>query len=138
MKEPENMDNLLFFTNRSLNNGNITAWVCHPLCPQCKKGTMGKPVNPKTGKVIKKSEVYACHSCNHELPVQEAEGLAIVEIKYTCPFCKKSGEATTPYVRKSFLGVPAYIFTCKSCNEKIGITKKMKAPKKKGEVAIPE
>ena len=99
---------------------------------------MGKPINPKTGKVIKKSEVYACHACGHELPVAEAESLATVEIKYTCPFCRKSGEATTPYVRKPWQGVPAYIFACGSCKEKIGITKKLKIPKKKGKEAIPD
>jgi hypothetical protein len=138
IKEPENMDDLLFFTNRRSDNGAIKAWAHRPLCPKCKKGKMGKPVNEKTGKVAKKAEVYACHACHYEMPGSEAEKIAVVDVLFTCPFCRKSGEAKTSYERKLWQGVPAYVFECTFCKQKIGITKKMKAPKKKKAEDIPD
>ncbi|MCX6707400.1 MAG: hypothetical protein NT001_04650 [Candidatus Woesearchaeota archaeon] len=62
--------------------------------------------------------------------------------KMDCPKCRKAkmGKpvedgsvkiATTPYVRKTFEGVPSYVFECGKCHKKIAITKKMKAAKKK-------
>lgn len=139
-KEPESMDDLLFHTIRTVEEkGKIRAWVWRPMCPKCKKGKMGKPLNPKTGKVIKKSEDFECHNCHHIITQEQSEEIGLnLEIIYTCPFCGNSGETNAPYERKNWMGVKAFVFTCQKCKEKIGITKKMKEPKKKGEVAIPE
>lgn len=133
MSMPESMDECVYFTNRTLEDGkgSVIAWVRRVDCPECGKGKMGKPVDPKTGKVKSRSDIYVCPECGHEEPKAEFEPTLTVEIEYKCPHCGDEGEATTEYKRKSFQGVPAYVFKCNKCGEKIGITKKMKAPKKK-------
>ena len=133
LKEPSSMNECIYFTNRTLGeNGSAMAWVCRPLCPKCKKGRLGKPIK-KNGKVDKKATCYECPECKHQIQMEEADKLLKVEVKYTCPYCKNVGEATTQYQREKFEGVPAYIFECGKCSKKIGITKKMKDTKKKGE-----
>ena len=67
------------------------------------------------------------------MAIDEIEPTLTVNIKYKCPYCGDEGEATTPYIRKTFEGVPAYVFSCSKCGKKMGITKKMKKGKKKGE-----
>lgn len=132
LKEPESAEEVFYFTNRDLeNDGHAMAWVYRPDCPECGKGKMGKPVNPKTGRPIKKSEIYVCPECGHEENCEEYDETLFVEIKYKCPHCQKEGETTTEYKRKTYKGVPSYVFTCVDCGEKIGLTKKMKKPKKK-------
>lgn len=131
MHEPESMDELLFFTNRTIDTGRIKAWVFRPKCPKCGKGRLGKPINPKTKKVVKKAEYFECPECKFQQDINEAEQYLKVEVKYKCPHCGKEGETTTEYKRKTWQGVPAYVFSCNDCEKKIGITKKMKAPKKK-------
>jgi len=125
---PESMDECFYFTNRTLEGGkgSVIAWVRRPKCPKCGKGTMGKPVDKKTGKIKKKSDVYACPACGHEIGVEVYEPTLNVEIQYKCPYCGNEGETTTEYKRKKFKGVDAYVFVCQKCGEKIGITKKMK------------
>ena len=131
LKEPTSMDECIYSTNRTLGeNGSAMAWVYRPLCPKCKKGRLGKPIK-KNGKVDKKADYYECPECKHQIPMEEADKLLKVEVRYTCPYCGNAGEAATEYKRKSFEGVPAYIFICDKCNKKIGITKKMKEGKKK-------
>jgi predicted RNA-binding Zn-ribbon protein involved in translation (DUF1610 family) len=128
--EPENMDELVYFTNRTLeNNGKIKAWVYKIDCPKCKKEKMGKPV--EKGKVKIRAKEYVCNSCKYLEQQKEHEDKLTVEVIYTCPYCGFSGEATTEYKRKTFMGVPSYVFKCGKCNEKIGITKKMKTKKQK-------
>ena len=131
MKMPESMDECFYFTNRTLEEGkgSVIAWVYRPKCPKCGKGIMGKPVDPKTGKVKKKSDIYVCPECKYEVACAELEPTLNVEIQYKCPFCGNEGEATTEYKRKKYKGVDAYVFVCGKCGEKIGITKKMKATK---------
>jgi predicted RNA-binding Zn-ribbon protein involved in translation (DUF1610 family) len=131
VKMPESMDECFYFTNRTLeNNGSIIAWVYRPKCPKCGKGTMGKPVDPKTGKVKKRADIYVCPECKYEVSCEEFDATLKVEVQYKCPFCGNEGDTTTEYKRKSYKGVPAYVFTCGKCGEKIGITKKMKETKK--------
>jgi len=128
------MDECLYFTNRTFGeNGKAMAWVYRPECPNCKKGRLGKPIK-KGGKVDKKATYYECPACKHQVSMEEADALLKVEVKYTCPHCNNSGEATTVYKRINFQGVPAYVFSCGKCQEKIGITKKMKDIKKKGDL----
>jgi len=140
LEMPESMDECFYFTNRTLDNGkgNIIAWVKRPLCPKCKKAKMGKPVDPKTGKVKKKADFYQCPACKYEVTCEEFDPTMKVEIQYKCPFCGNEGEAMTEYRRKKFMGVDAYVFECQKCHKKIGITKKMKAVKGKNKEADAE
>ncbi len=87
-------------------------------------------MDSKTGKVKTRSSEYVCPSCDYSVPKEEFEPTLSMNVQYTCPHCGKSGETTTPYKRKKFKGVDAYVFQCNDCNEKIPITKKMKEPKK--------
>ncbi len=126
--EPESMDDLIYFTNRKKDNLIIKAWVYKKECPQCHKAKMGKPV--EKGKVKIRAPEYICPGCGFKEEKKEHEDTLTVEIIYTCPHCSNQGEATTPYIRKSFEGVKSYVFECGKCGKKIGITKKMKATKK--------
>ena len=128
MMMPESMDDCFFFTNRTTEKGSIKAWVFKPICPKCKKNRIGKPLG-KTGKVDKKAETYAC-ACGYSVPIEEADKSIKVDVIYTCPFCQHKGETQAPYMRQKWQGVPSYIFECQGCGQKIGITKKLKAPKK--------
>lgn len=126
--EPESMGELIYFTNRKIDNGKIKAWVYRKECPKCHKVKMGKPV--EKGKVKTRAPEYVCPECGYREEKEEYEDSLTVEVKYTCPYCGNEGEATTEYKKKSFEGVQAYVFTCEKCGKKIGITKKMKKTKK--------
>lgn len=129
IQEPTSMDDLFYFTNRTLENGGwIKAWVYKPEAPNG-KGKLQKPRDPKTGKPKVRSTIYVDDDGN-EYPRSEIDPTLSVEIKYKSPFTGKEGETTTPYKRKTWQGVPAFVFEDDEGN-KIGITKKMKAPKKK-------
>jgi len=129
IREPESMEEVVYFTNRTLDpNGRIRAWVFKIDCPKCQKAKMGKPV--EKGKVKIRAKEYVCPECGHTEEKGEHEEKLTVSVVYTCPFCGHSGETTTPYKRKSWNGVPSYIFVCDGCGKKIGITKKMKKGKK--------
>jgi|TARA_B100002003_G_C13977095_1_gene472642 predicted RNA-binding Zn-ribbon protein involved in translation (DUF1610 family) len=129
IKKPESMEECIYFTNRSLGEeGRATAWVYRKKCPKC-DGVLGKPIR-KTGAVDKKADHYECPKCKYQESNEDVEKGLSVEIDYKCPHCGNEGEATTEYERKSFQGVKAYVFECGKCNEKIGITKKLKKTKK--------
>lgn len=132
LKKPSSMDECLYFTNRSIGEGFATAWAYRPDCPKCKKPTMGKPIK-KNGKADKKADYFECRACKHKMSNEEADSLAKLEVQYKCPHCGNEGEATTEYKRRVFEGVQSFVFECGKCNKKIGITKKMKGSKKKGE-----
>jgi predicted RNA-binding Zn-ribbon protein involved in translation (DUF1610 family) len=131
MKVPESMEGCLYFTNRSVDDGNVLAWVYKKVCPKCKKAKMGKPVDKKTGKVKSRAKEYVCPECGYTEEKDEHEESLTLEAKYTCPHCGKDGEGTTIYKRKSFKGTKAYVIICEHCNENIPITKKLKKIKKK-------
>lgn len=133
MKMPDSMDECFYFTNRKVDNGKVIAWVRKPDCPKCKKAKMGKPVDDKTGGVKIRAKEYVCPACKYTVSKEEFEPTCTMEIIYTCPKCGNKGESTTPYARKSFMGVKAYLFTCQKCGEKIPITKKLKKVKGKVE-----
>jgi hypothetical protein len=123
---PESMDECFYFSRRSLeNNGKVVAWVHKPLCPSCSKAKMGKPQG-KDGSIKIRAKEYACPSCKYTVDKEEFEPTLTMEVQFTCPSCKKPGETATPYKRKKFKGVDAYVFDCTFCKEKIPITKKMK------------
>ena len=130
LKKPNSMEECLYFTNRSIGEGFIVAWVYRPLCQKCKKGRMGKPIK-KNGKPDKKSPNYECTECKLQKTNEEMESLLKVEVEYKCPHCSNEGFATTEYKRKNFEGVPSYVFACEKCGKNIGITKKLKITKKK-------
>jgi predicted RNA-binding Zn-ribbon protein involved in translation (DUF1610 family) len=129
--QPKSTNEVLYFTNRTLENGGkIKAWTYKKTCPKCGKAKMGKPV--EKGKVKIRSTEYICPECGFtEEKVLHEESLTLDAV-FTCPKCKKDGENSAPYKRKTYLGVPSYIVLCPSCNEKIPVTKKMKKPKVKG------
>ena len=128
---PESMDECFYFSRRTLdNNGKAVSWVLKPDCPKCGKAKMGKP-QATDGHIKIRAKEYMCPACSYTVSKEEFEPTLTMNIQYTCPHCGNSGEATTDYKLKPFMGVKAYVFTCGKCNEKIGITKKMKEPKKK-------
>jgi len=132
LREPQSMGEVVYFTRRTMGEGGkgkIMAWVYRMDCPKCKKAKMGKPA--EGGKVKIRAEEYVCPACGFTESKEVHEPKLTVEVIYTCPFCGNQGEAATPYKRKSFEGVKAYVFECSKCRKKIGITKKMKEAKKK-------
>lgn len=129
--EPNSMDECFYFTNRLTEDSYIRAWVYKPDCPKCKKAKLGKPINPKTGRAKIRSKEYVCPACHAVFQKEDIDSELTVEIKYKCANCGNEGDATTEFKRKKWQGVDAYIFQCSKCNEKIGVTKKMKDPKKK-------
>ena len=130
LKKPSSMDECIYFTNRIIDNGKIMAWVFKKECPKCKKGVMGKPLK-KGNKIDKKADHYVCYSCGYTEGNEQMENSLVLNVEYKCPHCGHEGEATTEYQRKSFYGVKAYIFSCQKCGQKMGITQKLKEPKKK-------
>lgn len=127
LTQPTSMEELVYFSNRSIDKGTAKAWVYKKTCPKCKQARMGKPV--EKGKVKVRATEYVCPACGYTEDKKDHEPTLSVEVIYTCPFCMHKGEATTPYKRKTWNKVPAYVFECGSCKKSIGITKKLKAPK---------
>ncbi len=139
LKIPTSIDQVVYFTNRAKDKLRIKAWTYKKVCPKCKKGLMGKPIDPKTGKRKIRATEYICPECNYSEEKKAHEESLTLEAQYTCPACGKSGESTCVYKRKTFMGVPSYIITCQHCSEKIPITKKLRDPKaKKGAAATDE
>lgn len=136
VKEPKSMDELVYFTRRNVGEGKVSAWVYRGICPECKKGTMGKPINPKTKKPMTRSLEYECPECKFSMPKEEYEDTLECEIKYVCPKCKKEDTEVVPFKRKKVkffdvekqkdVSADAIVFNCKYCGEKVSITKKMK------------
>lgn len=136
LKKPESMDKLIYFTKRTIGEGKVKAWVYRAMCPKCSKGLMGKPVDPKTGKVKIRSKEYVCPKCSYQVGIEEFEDTLTCEIMYTCPKCKFEGEAEVPFKWKNTKiydieagkdkAAKAIKFKCEKCSEVIAITKKMK------------
>jgi len=138
IKEPENMDELVYFTNRQLSGGKgtVTAWTYKEKCPKCGKGIMGKPKDAKTGKVKIRATEYECPECKYSAPKEAYEDTLTCQAKYKCPKCSFEGDIEMPFIRKKVQlfdeetqkkkSVDALQFQCKKCSEKINITKKMK------------
>ena len=131
IKEPESMDDLIYFTNRQLDHGNgyAKAWVYKGVCPKCRKGTMGKPKDEKTGKVKIRAKEYVCANCGYVMDKKENDEQLLANIKYGCPYCKNQGEVQIPFKRKKIDGVDALRFQCQKCNADIDVIKKMKNKK---------
>lgn len=136
LREPENMDELVYFSRRSTPEGKVRAWVFRELCPKCEKELMSKPLDEKTGRPKIRAKEYVCPSCAFVVPDKEYEESLELCVDYVCGACNHDGKTKIPYKRKSFMGVKAFVFECDSCKTKIPITKKMKEPKKKKKKAV--
>ena len=130
LKKPQSVEECVYFTNRTFDSGRAMAWVFRKECPKCKKDVLKKP-STKSGKPDKKSSIYVCKSCRYEEKNEDVEESLMINIEYKCPHCGDEGDTTTEYKRKSFEGVPSYVFECRKCHKKIGLTKKLKEAKKK-------
>ena len=130
LKKPSSVQECVYFTNRIIGSGKAMAWVFRKECPKCKKDIMGKP-QKKSGKFDKKADHYVCYSCGYKESNEQVENSLVLNVEYKCPYCGREGEATSEYKRKTFEGVPSYVFECQKCRRKIGITKKLKEGKKK-------
>lgn len=137
LTEPSSMDELVYFTRRKLGeHGFAIAWAYREDCPKCKKAKMGKPRDPKTGKVKTRAKEYVCPECGHTEEKELYEGSLTCECKYTCPHCKKQGESTAPFKRKATrifdeekqkkVAVKVVRMQCEHCSGNIDITQKMK------------
>jgi len=127
---PESMDELVYFTNRTLGEGKAIVWVERKLCEKCKKGTMGKPRDDK-GKVKIRAKEFVCPECGYTVDKDEYEPTLEACCIYTCPECENKGEQTIPFKRKNIDGVPTLRFTCEKCGCNMDVTKKMKEKKEK-------
>jgi len=124
LKQPESMDECVYFTKRAIGPGKVKAWVFKEQCPKCKKAMMGKPV--EKGKVKIRAKEYVCPNCNNTVEKQAYEDTLTCNVEYVCPACSYSGETQTQYKRKKVDGIPTIQVECEKCHAKINITKKMK------------
>jgi len=125
LKQPESMEELVYFTNRSIGSGSARVWVFRQLCPKCKKVEMGKP-RDKKGKVQIRAKEYICPNCGYTVEKQAYEDSLTASIEYKCPSCGNAGEIQVPFKRKNVEGVQALRFQCQKCKANIDVTKKMK------------
>ncbi len=131
LKQPESMDECVYFTRRAIDKGHAMCWVFKEKCPKCGKAMMGKPT--EKGKVKIRAKEYVCSACGHTVEKQEYEDTLTANIIYTCPYCSHQGEIQIPFKRKTFEGAKALVFECAKCKKKIAITKKLKEVGKKGQ-----
>ena len=136
IREPENMDELVYFSRRKTPEGRVVAWAFREACPKCKKELMTKPKDSKTGRPKIRAKEYVCGACNYEVPADEYEDTLELCVDYTCGACNHEGKTKVPFKRKTYMGVKSFLFECGSCKTKIPITKKMKEPKKKKAKAV--
>lgn len=125
LKFPNSMNECLYFTRRKDDDSYIIAWVFKKQCPKC-KGLMAKPKDPKTGRPKIRATEYTCDKCGYSEEKSNHEDSLTMNIQYKCRYCSYEGEATTAFKKKTFEGIPSYVFECGKCKKKIGITKKMK------------
>lgn len=133
LKQPESMDECVYFTQRSLEGGkgSVKVWAFKQTCPKCKKAIMGKPRDSK-GKVKTRANEYVCPGCGYSVEKKAYEESLTANAEYTCPSCGSSGEAQIQYKRKNIEGIPTLRFQCIKCKASIDVTKKMKERKGKG------
>jgi len=127
LKIPESMDECLYFTNRSIGEAQVLAWVYRKPCPKCKKAVMGKPV--VKGKVKSRATEYVCPACGYTEEKTTHEESLNLEASYTCPECAKEGESVAQYKRKKYKGVLSFVVKCVHCSAEIPLTKKLKGIK---------
>ena len=136
MRKPESMDECVYFTNRTIGEGKLKAWVFKENCPKCKKGIMAKPKDEKTGRPKIRAKEYVCSECDYVVEKEEYEDTLTVNIEYTCPHCQHQDEISTAFKRKRVQrlneetgkkqAIDTIRFPCSKCGEDIDLTKKMK------------
>ena len=136
LKEPTSTEECVYFTNRIIGKGKVRAWVLKEMCPKCKEGLMGKPKDPKTGKIKIRADNYECPKCKYSAKIGEYEGTLTCSINYTCPHCSNEDGIQVPFKRKkvqildeetkSKKTADVIRFQCQKCSQNIDITKKMK------------
>jgi len=137
VKEPTNVTDVIYFTRRKIDEkGFAMAWVYKQPCPKCKKADMGKPKDPKTGKVKIRAKEYICPACSYTAEKVAYEETLTCEVKYTCPHCGKNGEDAVPFKRKRVQrkdpetgkkkALDVIRVVCGSCEGNVDISKKMK------------
>jgi len=135
--EPKSMDECVYFTSRVFNNnGKARCWVFREKCPKCNKALMGKPRDPKTGRIQIRAKEFKCPECGYTLPQQEYEDSLTASIQYTCQYCSHNGEIQIPFKRKKVKIVDeveikskmieSLRFQCQKCLKNIDITHKLK------------
>lgn len=127
LKQPESMDEIIYFTQRSIGSGKARVWVFKKMCPECGKALMGKPV--EKGSVKIRAKEYKCPQCGYTEEKKAYEESLTASIEYTCPECSNSGELEIPFKRKKVKGVEMLRANCEKCGAEIDITKKMKEKK---------
>jgi len=123
LRQPESMNELVYFTNRDVGSGSARVWIFRKECPSCKSGIMNKPKM--------RAKEYLCSECGHSIPKTEYEDTLTANVEYVCPECGEKGELSAPYKRKTIKGVKTFRVLCLDCGGNIDITKKMKVPKVK-------
>ena len=124
------MEELVYYTSRTLGEGGVTVWVFKQQCPSCGKALMGKPKN-KDGKVKVRAKEYVCPECGYSVAKAEYQETLTANVEYTCPQCKHHAETQLPFKRKRIKGVLTLRVACENCGAPIDVTKKFKKPKKK-------
>ena len=101
LKQPESMDECVYFTQRAIGAGKAKAWVFKEKCPKCKKVMMGKPV--EKGKVKTRAKEYTCPSCGFTEEKEEHEEICC---RCFCNPCWPSGkQKITSGKRKRYIFV---------------------------------
>jgi transcription elongation factor Elf1 len=126
LNEPEDMSNLVYFTNRKLGDGKIMAWAERPDCPECQEAQLSKP-EKKTGPGPNtRAKKYTCNNCDFEMHEDDLREVCTLKATYTCPHCGEEGESTGEYERTKYQGTKAYVLECEHCDGRLPLTKKMK------------
>ena len=99
MRKPTSMDECAYFTIRNDKGVKAKVWVLKEICPECKKGLMAKPKNPKTGRPKIRALEYECNECHHIIEKQAYEDTLTANIEYECQ-CGHKGEIQIPFKRK--------------------------------------
>ncbi|MBU0980059.1 MAG: hypothetical protein KJ709_04605 [Nanoarchaeota archaeon] len=128
MREPESMEELIYFTRRSIGKGHARVWVFKQECPECHKALMGKPKG-KAGSVKMRAKEYTCPECGFTVEKKEHEESLMANCEYTCPECGHQAKVEVPFIRKKVKGTETLKIKCDGCGCDIDITKKMKAKK---------
>jgi len=134
LRQPESMEECVYFTKRTIGEGGVTTWVFKENCSKCGKALMGKPV--EKGKVKTRAKEYACPECGYTVSKEEYEDTLTANIGYICPHCGFEAETQIPFKRKKIQLVneetgkkksaDALRFQCGKCGKDIDVTKKMK------------
>ncbi len=125
MDEPDNMEDLHYYTFRELGDGKIKAWVYKDECPECGEEYLEKP-ETEEGTPNTRASVYTCSNCGYEEEEEEHKHSLDLHGKYTCPHCGEDGASSTKYKRRTYYGNKAYVLRCEHCDGKLPLTKKMK------------